>query len=138
MRTDDYRDEYPYTLADARADAREMAGDLMADLLSMTDDELDALFAPDFDDQFAPEDGNTDDTLLLTEQNGRPISGACRGCGDEVPDGTWIGGCDPLCDQCYGDQFDERPTCRICDGYHGWLCPFENYEYNDGTDGIWN
>lgn len=138
MRTpDDYRDDYPYTLADARAEAREMAGDLMADLIDLTDDEFDALFAPDFDDQFAPEDGNTDDILIDTEQIGRPISNACRGCGAEVADGTWLGDSDVLCDECYGDLW-EPPSCPICDGWHGTRCPIENYEYNDGTDGIWN
>jgi hypothetical protein len=136
--SEQYHDEYPFTLADARAEARELAGDLMADILPWTDSMVDAKFAPDFDDLFAPEDGNTDDILIATEQIGRPIGNDCKGCGTELPDGLWVGGGYEVCDQCYYDQ--EPPCCTICDAIgHGYPgggpCPLEDRGYD--TDGIW-
>lgn len=90
----------------------------------MTDEELDATFAPDLDDIFAPEDGNTDDIKLLTEQDGRPLDNGCAACGAEES-------AYEICDDCYADMWDERPTCTICDGYgHGYPgagpCPLED------------
>lgn len=124
-------DDRPTAHDIAKDDAREAMEDAM----------MDAKFAPEFDDVFAPEDGNTEDILIDTKSNfGRPVRNDCVGCGDPVPDHTWIAGNDPVCDQCYADLWDARPTCNICDAYgHGYPgagpCPLEDRGYD--TDGIY-
>lgn len=32
----------------------------------------------------------------------------------------------------------EGATCGLCDGIHGSVCPLEDHQYTDGTDGVWN
>lgn len=148
MRTpEQYRDDYPYDLADARAEAREMAGDLMADVTFDFED----TFPVSDDEWFDDLDYTQDDIDLATECfDGTPIPNACLGCKGPVdPElaGSYFadkyGWLCEKCDRELYDQFDEPPCCSLCDGVgHGYPgggpCWLENYEYNDGTDGINN
>lgn len=109
--------------------------------IAMSDTELEAKFGPDFDDVFAPADGNTDDIDIATDwADGRLIPNeACVAC-QIAPAGN-----DHYCDDCadaLADDFawEAGRSCSICDAIgHGYPgggpCPLEDRGYD--TDGIW-